>query len=260
MIKGLYTAGSGMMLQLVRQDAVANNLANVSTSGYKKDIVVSTSFPGMLMSRLGEKDPGVNAPYEIIGPLPTGASMSGVFTDHAQGNIQKTDSPLDAAIFGEGYYVVNTPQGERFTRDGQMSINSENVLVNKQGLPYLDENDQTIVINREINRDYRGDISISNRGEIYLDNERITRLKVVNFEDPGTLRKIGNNLMTAGNPYTIMDRPEIKQGFMETSNVNPISEMVSLISITRAYEAMQKMVQAEDDAMGTVINSVGSVN
>lgn len=252
MIKGLYTAGSGMMLQLVRQDAVANNLANCNTAGYKKDTVVSSSFPGMLISRMGEKDTGVNAPYEVIGSLVTGASMAGVFTDHTQGNVQRTDNSLDVAIFGAGYFTVNTPQGERFTRDGQMELNSENVLVNKQGNPYLDHNDQTITIT--------GEFTIGKNGDIYVDHAYLTRLKVVDFAEVGTLRKEGNNLMAAGAPYTLMDQPQLKQGFVESSNVNAVSEMVSLINITRAYESMQKMVQTEDEAMKTVITSVGSVS
>ncbi len=250
MLRGLYTASAGMMHQTTRQDAVANNLANCNTSGYKKDIVISSAFPGMLMSRMGEKDNGTSRPYVEVGDLNTGASMLGVFTDHNQGNFVKTDNPLDFAITGNGYFVLRTEQGERFTRDGQLEINAENILVNKQGIPVLDINDQTITIDGE----YRTD----NNGNIYIDDEWRTGLKVVEFNDTGTLRKEGNNWMSAAQPYTVNQMPQVKSGYYESSNVNAVSEMVTLISVVRSYEAMQKVVQAEDESLKTAIQ-VGSV-
>jgi flagellar basal-body rod protein FlgG len=252
MVKGLYTAGAGMMLQLVRQDATANNLANCNTVGYKKDIVVSTAFPGMLISRMGEQDAAAGRPYETVGPLNTGASMEGVFTNHTQGNVQKTDNVLDAAIMGEGYFVMDTEQGERFSRDGQMEINEQNILVNKEGLPYLDQNNETIVLESEP--------AIGKDGSIYVNNELIAKLKIVEFADTGVLRKEGSNLINAPQDYTVMEQPQIRQGFVENSNVNAVSEMVTLISVVRAYESMQKVIQTEDEALRIAINQVGSVN
>ncbi|MDR1615767.1 MAG: flagellar hook-basal body protein [Syntrophomonadaceae bacterium] len=252
MVKSLYTAGAGMMLQLVRQDAAANNLANCNTVGYKKDTVVSAAFPGMLMSRMGEKGLAAGRNYEIIGPVSTGASMEGVFTNYTQGNMQKTDNPLDAAIMGEGYFVMDTPQGERFSRDGQMEINDQNILVNKQGIPYLDQNDEPIVLASEP--------AISKDGSVYVNNELIAKLKIVEFADAGVLRKEGGNLINAPQNYTVMEQPQIRQGFVENSNVSTVSEMVNLISIVRLYESMQKVVQAEDEALETAITQVGSVN
>jgi len=257
LIRGLYTAGAGMMLQMARQDVVANNLANVNTSGFKKNTAVAKAFPDMLISRLGEckedlqKQLKVQPPV-VIGRLGTGASISGIYTDFDNNNLKKTDSPCDLAITGAGYFVVQTPEGQRFTRCGEFKINSEGILTTNSGYPVLDSNDSPITI--------EGEFLIDEQGNISIDGENIARLKIVNFNDLQILERLGHNLLNSPEEPMVVERPEILQGYIEQSNVNAVKEMVTLISVVRAYESLQKMVQAEDETIGQAIEKVGSIN
>ncbi|MDD4561603.1 MAG: flagellar basal-body rod protein FlgF [Syntrophomonadaceae bacterium] len=258
MIKGLYTAGAGMMLQMARQDVVANNLANVNTGGYKKQIAVAQAFPNMLISRLGEIKKNIEGEYQpvpvkLIGGLGTGAAIEKIYTDFTMGNIRKTDNATDLALNSDGYFAVLTPQGERYTRNGQFKINNEGILTTNQGYPVLDTGDQTISL--------EGEFSIDEMGNISVNGESIARLKMVRFENPQYLERQGDNLVAAQEEAgTILERPGILQGYTEDSNINAVKEMVELINVVRAYESMQKVVQAEDETTQVAIDQVGSVS
>lgn len=255
MIKGLYTAGAGMMLQMAKQDAVANNLANVNTSGYKKQIAVARAFPEMLMSRLGEVEnkEGVYepVPVKVIGGLGTGAAIDKIYTDLSMGNIKKTDSPTDLALNSNGYFAVQTDQGERYTRNGQFKINSEGILTTNQGYPVLDTGNQPITI--------EGEFQVDDLGNITVNNETIAQLKVVSFENAQYLVREGDNLLASEQAGNNLARPGLLQGYIEDSNVNAVKEMVELITVVRSYESLQKVVQAEDETTQAAIDQVGSV-
>lgn len=255
LIKGLYTAGSGMMLQMAKQDTIANNIANVNSAGYKKAVAVSKAFPEMLMTRLGEnKKEGfatyTSEPLEQIGSLGTGAALDGIYTDYSIGNLKRTDQTTDFAIGGEGFFVVETPQGECFTRGGEFKVNYEGLLTDNNGYPVLDSYDEYIYLDSD-------DITVNSAGIISSNGEEITQFKIVAFEDNNNLEKIGDNLFRAEG-YFEAENPEIVQGFIEESNVNAVKEMVNLITTVRAYESLQKIVQAEDEAIQTAIDKVGS--
>jgi len=258
LIKGLYTAGAGMMLQMARQDVVANNLANVNTGGYKKQIAVAQAFPNMLISRLGEIKKNIEGAYQpvpvkLIGGLGTGAAIEKIYTDFTMGNIRKTDNATDLALNSDGYFAVLTPQGERYTRNGQFKINNEGILTTNQGYPVLDTGDQPISL--------EGEFSIDEMGNISVNGESIARLKMVRFENPQYLERQGDNLVAAQEEAgTILERPGILQGYTEDSNINAVKEMVELINVVRAYESMQKVVQAEDETTQVAIDQVGSVS
>lgn len=247
MIKGLYTAASGMMLSMAKQDVIANNLANVNSSGYKKDTAAAKAFPEMLISRLKEKD----SP-RVIGALGTGACMAGIYTDYSQGTLKKTENSYDMAIDGAGFFVLSLPDGqEGFTRSGNFKLNSEGMLVSNQGYPVLDIDDNIIYIEGE-------DFAVDERGIISVDGEEITRLKVVAFADINSLSKRGDNIYTALG-YAADNNSRIRQGYLEESNVNAVKEMVDLITVNRSYESLQKIIQAEDETVKTAIDQVGSV-
>ncbi len=257
MIRGLYTAGAGMMLQMARQDVVANNLANVNTSGFKKNTAVAKAFPDMLISRLGECKEDQRGELKVqipvlIGRLGTGASVSGIYTDYDNSNLKKTDSPCDLALTGAGYFVVQTPEGQRYTRSGEFKINSEGILTTNTGYPVLDNNDSPITIT--------GDFLVDERGNIDVEGENVAGLKIVDFNDLQIMERLGDNLSNSPEEPILMERPEILQGYIEQSNVNAVKEMVTLISVVRAYESLQKMVQAEDEITGQAIEKVGSIN
>lgn len=247
MIKGLYTAASGMMLSMAKQEVIANNIANVNSGGYKKDNAVAKAFPEMLISRLKDK----GSP-RVIGSLGTGACMGGIYTDYSQGNLKKTDNQYDLAIDGEGFFVLQLPGGEEvFTRHGSFKVNEERMLVNNQGYPVLSSDDSPIYIEGE-------EFTVDERGVVSVNGEEIARLKIVVFPDPNQLEKRGDSLYNGTN-YNIDSNSRILQGFMEESNVNAVREMVDLITVVRSYESLQKVVQAEDETIKTAIDQVGSV-
>ncbi len=259
MIKGWYTAASGMMMQMSKQDMIANNIANVATSGYKKQISLSRAFPDMLISRLETTaDTGSQAGnIQVIGRLGTGAGLDNIVTDLSVGSLTKTDLPTDLSLAQTGsYFVVDTEQGERYTRNGAFKVNSEGYLTDSQGNPVLDENNQHIKISGEFTVDSTGVISFS-------DGTAAVTLKVLQFDDPEKLEKIGDSLCSNEKGLATSAVPvsrDILQGYLENSNVNAIKEMVDLISVVRSYESLQKVVQAEDEAAGVAINQVGSTS
>ena len=256
MIKGLYTGAAGMMTQLARQDTIANNLANVSTVGYKKDFAVSASFPGMLMSRLGESKEGhdgrlIRLAPQVIGPIGTGAVIDRIYTNFEQGNLMQTASPLDVAIVSEGFFTIETEQGIRYTRDGRLHLGADGMLVNFNGQSVLDLAGSPIFLPV-------GDINITDEGDIFVDDIYITTLQVVRFDDLNQLVKEGSVHFRATEEPEVMLQPGLRQGWLESSNVNAIREMVSLISVMRAYEAAQKVIQSHDELTQTAVNNTAS--
>ena len=253
MIKGLYTASAGMMMQMARQDALANNLANVNTGGYKRQTAISKEFPEMIISRLGEAKYNRQGQLEpvlpkVIGSVGTGAGIDAVYTDYTEGRIRSTEQPTDFALTQEGFFVVNTPNGARYTRNGEFKLNSESYLSTNQGYLVLDTDNQPIQI--------EGEFSMDKQGRISVNNEEIAQLQVVNFPNPNLLERVGDNLYNATEAATRIENPHILRGYIEDSNVNAVQEMVTLISCTRAYESLQKMVQAEDELTGVAIDDV----
>lgn len=263
MIRGWYIGASGMNAQQNRLDAISNNLANVDTAGYKKDITVSKSFSelllrrteadGVYMTSLGSADA---AP--VIGKLGLGVETNENYTDFVQGSFRETNSASDIALSGEGFFAVETPVGERYTRNGNFILGKEGILVSKDGYPLMGENgaisveDNSFVINED--------------GMIYSkEGDFIDRIKVVRFDNERYLKKAGNSLWTAndisGEAYIAegKERPKMLQGYMETSNVNVVNEMVKMIEVNRAYEANQKTIQSEDSMMSTLWSKVASM-
>lgn len=252
MIKGLYSAASGMMLGLVRMDALSNNLANVNTCGFKKDIVVSTAFPDMLMSRLEKQENGASGSYQQIGKLGTGACAGLQTSDFSQGNMKRTDNPLDIALANSSYFVVETANGERFTRNGQFKLDGTGLLTDQSGNPVMDINNEQIIV--------EGDFQVDKQGNISVNGEELSTFKIVSFADQtNAMTKMGNSLWQSNTPYTEDANPQVLQNYVEDSNVNAISEMIEMIKVTRAYESLQKIVQAQDESLQTVIEKVGTV-
>ncbi len=261
MIRGWYIGSSGMNAQQNRLDAIANNLANADTTGYKRDIAVSKSFPELLMRRMN--DDGVyETPFgsadvaPIVGKIGLGVETNELYTDFEQGSFKQTSTNTDVALSGEGFFAVQTPSGERYTRNGNFLIGKEGILETKEGYPVLGENGYIRV------EDDR--FTINPDGMVYSsDNmELIDRLKVVRFDNERYLQKMGSSLYQStdisGNAYIAegKERPSFLQGYTETSNVNVVNEMVSMIEVNRAYEANQKTIQAEDTMMSTLWGKV----
>lgn len=257
MIRGWYTGASGMNAQQNRLDAISNNLANVDTAGYKRDITVSKSFPELVLRRTN-LDGVYKTPFgsadaaPIIGKLGLGVETNENYTDFTQGSFRQTSANTDIAFAGEGFFVLETPYGERYTRDGNFIVGKEGILESKDGYPVLGESGRILV-----NDD---SFTVNEDGVIYSkeDNELIDRFKVVRFDNERYLKKMGGNLYStndiSGDAHIAegIERPRFLQGYMETSNVNVVNEMVQMIEVNRAYEANQKTVTSEDSMMGTL--------
>ncbi|HQE05867.1 MAG: flagellar basal-body rod protein FlgF [Tepidanaerobacteraceae bacterium] len=256
MIRGLYTGASGMLAEMARTDVISNNMANVNTTAFKKDRTIFRAFPEMNIHRIHDPVPAgldkVVDPRPFIGMMGTGVMLDEVNTDFNQGHLITTSNPLDLAIRGEGFFQVQTPEGIRYTRDGSFSLSSNGYLVTKEGYYVLGENGPLQLLQT-------GDITISQQGEVFVNDEYIDRLNIVTFADLNQLQKQGDNLyFTDAVPEPLQDA-DVVQGALEGSNISIVAEMVDLISAFRAYEANQKVIQTHDTTLDRAINDVGRI-
>ncbi len=278
MIRGLYTGASGMVVQMQRMDALSNDLANVDLTGYKRDVAIQKAFPSILLRRMADdgvyKIPmGSLDVAPVVGKLGTGVEQNEVYTVFTQGAMKQTDNDFDLAVEGDGFLAVQTASGERYTRNGSFLINSEGWLVNKAGDLVLGENGpiklkkNNFVVDEDgvvwQNRALAGDDGrlVSQEENEWQDVERVDRLRVVDFENRRYLRKQGDSLWKdteESGPATVpaFNRPKVRQGFLEASNVNPVTAMVEMIEVQRIYEANQKSIQTQDALLGRLINEV----
>lgn len=263
MWRGLYTAASGMVTETKRTDTIANNLANANTSGYKRDEAINEEFEPMLIRRVNDYKGGIdvtrfknfsvgdgNAP--VVGTLGLGSKIAEIATDNSQGMFETTGNPLDLAISGQGYFVIQTPQGARYTRDGNFYRGANGQLQTVEGHPVLGTNGP-ITIPADATQ-----ISFGAKGEVQADGQVVGQLQFVQFGDRRALLKQGGNLFYAQQgaqpaPAT----GDINQGMLERSNTNVVSEMVNLIANYRVYEAGSKAVTAQDSMLDTSVNQVG---
>ena len=282
MIRGWYTGASGMAAQQVRLDAIANNLANIDTDGYKRDVTVSKAFAQLLLRRMDDDGvylhpmgSGDMAP--MIGKLGTGVEANEVFTELEQGSLKGTDSDFDLALDGTGFMCVSTPQGERYTRNGSFVLGKEGYLETKEGYPVLGESgpirvkENNFQIDKDgrvwVNAAYQDDpLDLVGREQNeWQEPVLLDTLKLVDFETVRYIAKQGSSMWKAteeSGPATTLAgdaRPTVIQGFTESSNVNPVTEMVRMIEVNRAYEANQKTIQTEDSTLGKLINEVAKV-
>ncbi|MDR2797317.1 MAG: flagellar basal-body rod protein FlgF [Treponema sp.] len=283
MIRGWYTGASGMRAQQWRLDALANNLANVDADGYKKDITTFKAFPELLLRRMD--DDGVyQHPFgsadmaPVIGKLGTGVELNELYTSFEQGAMKETQSDFDLALDGKGFMTVDTPWGERYTRNGSFQLGKEGYLETKEGYPVLGEKGPIKVQANNFQVDKQGQVwvnaaytedpsrMISKEDNSWEDTTLLDTLKLVEFDVDRYLQKQGSSLYRStdiSGEARVMDmenRPRVVQGFTESSNVDPVLEMVNMIEVNRAYEANQKVIQTEDAMLGTLINQVSKVN
>ncbi|HET7839106.1 MAG TPA: flagellar hook-basal body protein, partial [Rectinemataceae bacterium] len=245
MIRGLYTGASGMSAQQVRLDAIANNLANVDTDGYKRDVAVHKAFAQLLLRRMN--DDGVQTgPFgssdvsPVIGKVGTGVENNELFTELEQGALKETQSDFDVALDGPGFIAIQTPYGERYTRNGSFVLGKEGFLETKDGYPVLGENGPIKVKENNFTIDAKGGIFINktfqddpfrlvSKDENTWDKlQKLDNLKVVDFQKPRFLAKQGGSLWASteesGDAKLLAQesRPKVIQGFAEASNVNPV--------------------------------------
>ncbi len=249
MTRGMYTAATGMLANQTALDAISENLANADTTGYKQDIPRLQSFRETLLARQNDAAQGPS-----VGGLGSGAAVASLATDFSQGGLKQTGNPLDVALSGDGALVVQTPQGVRLTRDGAMTQNAQGVLVEASGgFPVLGRNGKPIRLPTGAKK-----ITISPAGRIAADGATVGSLMLASLSGSAGATKVGDNQFT-GAVRSAAGTATVQQGVLETSNVSVIKEMVSMITINRAYETNQKMLKAEDDATNKAVNDVAKV-
>ncbi len=266
MSKGIFTAVSGAMAQSAKLDTIANNLANVNTPGFKRDQQV---FKEYLTAY--EKEPAtitvprvpasIESFYDAQGGDKSYVDVAGTYTNFEQGSLRVTGNKFDLAIEGDGLFEVATPQGIRYTRAGDFTVNNEGTLVTKQGFPVLkDGGEGAPAEGRMIKFDLnQSDVSISPEGLIKSGNQDLGRLALTKFGNKDVLRKVGSNMYMLKENLEPQREPanaKISQGMLEGSNVNIVREMTDMIQATRVFESTQKAISAYDQMNGKAVNEI----
>ena len=258
MVKGLYTAWTGMVNEQHRMDIMTNNLANVTTVGYKKEGTTSQSFDDVLAVKVKDESVGLSN-VQRIGVNNPGVKIGENYTDYSQGSFRVTGNTYDLALSGEGFFAIEftNKAGEtstKYTRAGQFTLNREGYLVTQDGDYLLD------TANRRIQLDTLQDASISKNGTITQNGRTVARIQVADFEDYDYLEKYGETYYQPieGASITTADAT-VNSGYLEMANVQTVSEMVNLITITRAYETNQKMIQTIDNTLEIAVNQLGKL-
>jgi flagellar basal-body rod protein FlgF len=249
LIRGIYTSAAGMMTEIVRQETITNNLANSETAGFKKDLALQRSRTDAPLVRVSAGRPQPDK--RVIGSLDMAALINSIHTRHSQGALLKTDSPLDFALVGSGYFTVETEEGVRYTRNGAFTLDAERCLVTENGNRVLGINGYIILP--------EGDISVDGGGEIYVNGIMVEQLRLADFADPQLLIKEQNNLFAAGNAEVEAFTGRVMQGWLEGSNVDVQEEIVDMMTALRSYQASQRVLQAQDELLQKAANEVGAL-
>jgi flagellar basal-body rod protein FlgG len=245
---GIYMSAAGAMAYEKRMQVISNNLANINTSGFKKDkghfLIIDS--PDSIKEDLekksistGKQQPPLWLQFETI-------------TDFSAGPLKHTGNPFDLALEGDGFFCIKTEQGTQYTRNGNFSLDQDGMLVTMDGLPVLGEGGP---INIE------GDtFTVGVKGNISVDGNLVDTIKIVGFEKPDALEKTENSLFAIADKNEVESKAEntgVSQGFIELSNVNAIRMMTEMIEVLRGYESYQKAIKTADEANAKAINDVG---
>ncbi|MBF0461294.1 MAG: flagellar basal-body rod protein FlgF [Magnetococcales bacterium] len=266
MDSGLFAAVNGALRAETRLDVLANNLANANTTGFKESDVTFDSYmtkPGPQQFPLpGDSFLGLYGPRYIPFPFSDPATnaysvtyprTNGTYTNVTQGAVNQTGNPLDVALEGEGYFVLNTPDGRRYTRDGSFTINARGELVNKDGFQVLGTSGGALVVGNSR-------VEIGPDGSITNATSRIGRLLRVGLP-AASLERVGGNMYQApAGKETLLDNAKggFLQGFVEQSNANAVRGMTQMIEVNRGFEVYMQMIKALDalDGQATKIGGL----
>ncbi len=255
------TLASGMVANQQRQDVISHNLANINANGYKKDIAVQRSFASALTSAETRNAPRTDLHHKIYHTSSTFAVPTythEVTTSFEQGDPRVTDNTFDVALMGNGFFTVETDQGAQYTRNGSFMLNNRNELVTARGEKVLGEGGADgegfpITIDGE-------SVSFREDGTVQVDGVAVGRMKIVSFGDEAKLKKRGNTLFTYhGAPAEITPAASVnvRQGYLEGSNVNSISQMTTMLTNTKQYELAGKSIKQVEQTLSRAIMELG---
>ncbi len=251
-LPSLNIAGSGITAQRRRMDVLTNNIANMETAGFKADSVISRSFRDLMLHQVG--DPAILYSAPSVGPLNTGVRVDEVSTSFEPGNVEDTGRSTDICIIGDGFYVVATAAGDRYTRNGNFAVTPDGYLTNSDGNYIMGTAGMINVGDANFTVNYNGDITRS-------DGTYAGQIRIVEFADLNGLRKTGDNLFLNFTGQAVLDGQnyELRQNSLETSNVNIASEMVDMLTLYRSYESSQRVLRIMDEMIGKAVNEVGRI-
>jgi flagellar basal-body rod protein FlgG len=241
---GIYVTASGFLAQQKQLEIIANNLANANTVGYKGDMAVYRTYHS---SHADSRRGGVRPLWN-----PGFVALTGQAIDLSQGPLRRTGNPLDIAIAGDGFFEIQTPRGERYTRKGDFALAGDGTLVTQGGHAVMGAEGAIVLT--------EGEIEIDGEGSVFVDGRQQGQLRVVTFSDTEKLVKEGDAQFAwtgKSSEARPLEEVEIRPGFLESSNVNPIREMVQMIDAIRSYEVQQKVIHAFDDTRKKVVEEVG---
>ena len=257
MLKGLYTGYSGMINEQHRMDTLTNNLANAATTGYKKDGSTSQSFDTLMALKIKDGSEFVNN-VKKIGLANPGVKIGENYTNYEQGGFRQTGNTYDLALSGNGFFTIEFTNraGEvsnKYTRDGSFTLNKEGYLVTKDGDYVLGENGR-------IKLDPLKESSINTEGDITQVGGTSAQLRITDFKDYDFLEHYGENYFQPVEGAELINADAtVNTGYLEMSNVQVVSEMVEMISVTRAYESNQKIIKAYDSSLEIAVNRLGKL-
>lgn len=285
MLKGLYTAYTGMLNEQHRMDVLANNLANSTTNGFKKEGTTSQAFDNVLAYKIKDLSEPGNLPRslarnravdenELNNPdnedylerrvrrtgLNLGVKIGENYVDYSEGPIKETGNPFDLAISDRGFFAVEytNKAGEtstKYTRDGNFTMNLQGYLVTQDGDFVLDENGRRIRMETEL------PVSIDRNGNITQDGGFVATIGLTDFEDYNYLERFGENYFQPIEGATEMDaESQIYAGYLEMSNISVVTEMVNMITLQRQYESNQKVITTYDDTLDQAVSQLGRLN
>jgi len=252
-IRGLYSSANGLLVQSARTDVISSNLAGLSVPGFRRDVPVVTAFPRALQyAARGRAAAGAPGSSSIVLAPETSVDLQ-------PGALRSTGAPFDLALDGPGYFSVQTPAGEAYTRSGAFRLDAAGrqaglaALVTQSGHPVLGQTGPIRISGAEF--------EVLDNGDILVDGARVDRLKLADFPTGTQMQKLGDGLLRPLRPVAPLPAAGIsatvRQGYLEEANVNAVSELAAMISALRSFEASQRALHAADQTLDKVINEIG---
>ena len=273
MFKGFYTAAAGMLSQQRQTDLLTNNIANANTPGFKADQGTLKAFPDMLLQRMESEDLPTDRSISVqnkkeIGTINTGVYMQETVPNFTQGDLQQTSQSTDIALMEQNmptkegglFFVVQSPDNTpQYTRNSNFTLDQEGFLTTSTGAYVLNTNNQPIQLKSE-------NFTVDSQGNVTENNQQVAQIDIAYASDLQTIKKAGNGLYETLNNQPLpsaRNNPgisyQVKQGFVERSNVDAAQSMTDLLTAYRAFEANQKIMQAYDRSMDKAANEIGRV-
>ncbi len=225
-----------MVARARQHDVTANNLANAGTTGFKRQ--------SLFLRRL--QDASVPADKPWLQPYD-----EGVYTDFSQGTIVATSNPFDLAIDGKGFFVVETPEGERYTRNGSFTRSASGELVTSDGYAVAGDGGAITLP--------QGDLVVSETGQVIVAGQQVGTVRIVAFRNTQSLSPVGKTYYDSKEPPEPDTITLVRQGFLEQANLDPVTEMIQMMSAFRYFETAQKAVQIQDETLGRAVNQIGKL-